>query len=414
MMLEGKKIISFAGRIHHWQKLSPLVEGLRQQGANIAYLCTDNATNNDPTTAYLFPAHEQFIHALNYLRQPSVQMVTEMTRSILSHIDQQVATPETDICNFVEPFWISYSIREACESMVSFANMLDTEKPSCVLILHENNFWTKSLAYLCKMKDIPCVCFQEGMLRLRDQKTLGKQSMASEYSRKLLVWSESAKQHYLESGINPDKVEVTGILHLDRWFRFLKNKEQFEQARQAHKLTLGFTNGKLVTFALPQINRYEGNPMHAIGKLSDWAADHFVQVAFRFHPFENEDIVEKLKGNLASHPTAKVITGGETNELLASSDLAISQHSTIAVEAMALGVPLVEMDLDNVGVLESLSDKGVAFAIRSGQLNKISDILSGKEKLDADVVESWKKDNTGPTDGLSVSRAIECINQVVA
>src|SRR3990167_5071335 len=179
MPLDGKTIITFCGRIHHWQRLSPVVDELRKRGCNAPYMASDNATNNDPAVEYLVPAGEQFVHLLDFLDTESTERTTRMTHDILGKIAKH-SERESDIRSFISTFWLAYSVREACEFLCATEKALDSIKPDAVIVLHQQNFWTRTLGYLADRRGIPVVSFQEGKLRRRDQQTLNKQATAAD------------------------------------------------------------------------------------------------------------------------------------------------------------------------------------------------------------------------------------------
>ena len=405
MTLNGKTVITFCGRIHHWQRLSPVVEELRKRGCTAPYVASDNATNNDPAVEYLIPANEQFIHLLDFLDSESTERTTEMTHDILGKIAKHNEM-ESDIRAFVSPFWLSYSVREACEFICATEKALDSIKPDMIMVLHTNNFWGRVLAHLGYRRNIPVVAYQEGRLRARDEKTLKKQGSAADDCTRIMCWSESARQAYIEAGIPESKLAVTGIPHLEQWFGYMANKETWEMGKKLQKESLGFDpERKLVSFCPPLLSRYDGNPKTALGALADWSANEFIQLAIRLHPFEHEENVERLKFGLKGHPYAKVIES-DTLALIGSSDVVISQHSTVAIETLALNVPLIELDLDNCGVLESLAEQGVAIPVVGGELSKIKQVLSGELKASPAKLQEWTELNIGPRDTHIVSRVV--------
>lgn len=412
MLLDGKTILTFCGRIHHWQKLSCVVDGLRKQGCTAPYYISENATQNDPAEEFLIPGQEQFIHASDFLNTESVERTTRMTHDILGKIAKH-NDRQTDIRSFVSPFWLSYSVREACEFICATEKALDSIKPDLIMVLHTNNYWGRMLAYLGYRRNIPVVAYQEGRLRARDEKTLKKQGSAADDCTKIMCWSESARQAYIEAGIPESKLVVTGIPHLEEWFGYMQNPQEFEMGRRLHKASLGFDPDQpLASFFPPLLSRYEGNPKKALGALADWSANTFTQLAIRLHPFEHEGNVEALKFGLASHPHARVIEK-DTLPLIASSDAVISQHSTVAVETLAFGVPLIEIDLDNVGVLESLVAQEVAIPMGEGELDKIAQVMRGELRPVPAKLAEWLDQNVGPRDTQIVNRVVAEIERLM-
>jgi len=119
-----------------------------------------------------------------------------------------------------------------------------------------------------------------------------------------------------------------------------------------------------------------------------------------------------LKFGIKDHPYAKVIEK-DTLPLIACSDVVISQHSTVAIETLALDIPLVEIDLDNCGVLESLAEQAVAIPVGGGELSKIRQVLSGELKVNTVKLQEWIAQNVGPRDVGIVDRVVAEIEKLL-
>lgn len=396
-----KKIAAFCGREHHYKRLVGIKNALTASGCETVWISGDNAVNIDPHISILIQNNEPFKHVLDYLGPNSMAVVNNIVADGMSHLNND-AEFDADLFSFVDSFWIAYSVREFSEFQVSFNLFLEKEKPDAVLFLHENNAWGRAIAYSCMEKGIPSVCFQEGMLRQRDQDTQNKQGIAADYSSILFVWSESARHEYIRAGVVDTKICVSGMAHLDNYLG------RDEKHKPRYKSVLGYSpNLPLVTFALPQMSRYDGDPLAAIGMLADYSSNNAVNMVVRPHPFESPITIANLQKQLDKHPSMKVITTGETPDLILASDLVLSQHSTVAVEALALGVSLAEIDLSGIGILESKVEAGVVFGIGKGELEKIKQILSGELKLNPATLAQWKQINLGPLDGHSTDRVVE-------
>ena len=378
--------------MHHVERLRLIVNALQSRGHSVEYLTADNYLNIDPNSAHLVKSGLAFKHISAYL--PPNDLAREMTEKLLNSVGE--------IENYVDPYHLSGSVPEACEAVTGFHGYLLKEKPDLVLGLHENNFWYRILAYKCTQFKIPAVAFQEGLLRLRDETTQGKQSIAADYSTKLLCWSDAARDSYIRAGIPESKLAVTGISHLDAYL------QPFNREQMAYNL--GFDpRRKVVSFLLPQTSRYEGNWQTHLQALAEWASMNGVQLAVKFHPFESEGLVESVERGMRSLKIVKA----DTLDLVRASSLVISQHSTVAIETVALGVPLVELDLDNHGILESLAEQGVAVSVRKGEAGKLADILSGKIAIAPAKLSAWRERNVGPLDGKSTERVCEELEKLL-
>ena len=190
----------FVGREHHFRKLFNVGLELTNRGHNVVPVIANNAINIDPPQMNLGGHH---IHVYNYLSKQNVIFINSISKNykkVVAH------TPL---------FWKYYSIRELLLVYSAFRNFFSSEdKPSAMLILHENNFWAKTISFLCKRYEIPCFSFQEGLLRDKDQERFNKQSFSAEYSTKMFVWGKSSLDKYIKAGIPEDKMIVSGAAHL--------------------------------------------------------------------------------------------------------------------------------------------------------------------------------------------------------
>ena len=316
---------------------------------------------------------------------------------------------------YVAPFWLVGGLREANSLIYQFRAMFQEQKPDIVIGLHVLNFFFRIAAYVAHEMGIPVVVLQEGKLRLRDQQTMNKQSMAGDYVNKILVWSEQSKAEYIKAGIPEDKLAPVGILQLDQWLEIKANPELYNQYRGKMQQHLKIPDWPIVTFAFPLLGRYEGNPLKAMEEIVGWAKHRKLALVLKFHPFESERTIGDVRSWLDGIGTdnVRMAMEGEATSLLMVSNLVLTQHSSVADEAVGLGVPVAEIDWDGIGILESLASQGVAVHIGKGDMDKLDKILSGELTIDRAVRLAWCKDNLGILDGQSSNRAVAEIERLV-
>jgi hypothetical protein len=366
------KIFIFAGRIHHWLKLKGVYDRLTNDGHDVLWMAAQNATNNDPATEYLVPSGDRFLHMYDWLTEP---------------IESDPANLDVDYYDYIPPFWYAFSLREFNEIYQAASNLLDKEKPDIVMGLHENNAWVKPIAFLCHQKGIPHYVFQEGLLRRLDQETMRKQSSACTYSDGIFVWGESAKEQYLEAGIPEEKIHVSGPVHLDHWYNERK------------KITRNVT--PIVAWFPPLLEHYKGDFIADTLALDAFCKDNSLGFIVKLHPFN--------KGALAG----QVRTYDETDPmpLLPILNLAITQHSTIGIECLALGIPIIEFNVSNEPILQSWHNHGVAELISTNdEMDKIMKVLQGQSALDVDHLNQWTQHKM-LSDGRAVERCLKVLYQ---
>jgi hypothetical protein len=332
------KIAIFIGREHHAQKLMNIGKFLSFRGHDVVPITANNAINLDPPQMNL----GDYIHVYGYLTPPNIREVSESMRKMDTNTSL---------------FWNKYSQRELMLSFLAFKNYLSSEDaPDAVLVLHENNFWTKPLSFLCSENNIPCFAFQEGLLRKKDQEDMLKQTYACEYSTKLFVWGDDSHQQYIDAGVPTEKILVTGAPHL-----------ALAESRKENKR-------KRVVYFLPLLQHYYGNPQKDITQLSEYCRKNNFEFVIRPHPFEKQ-----LDIPFVTNKDYDVIP------LILSTDIALVQHSTTALECLALGTPVIEIGLGEKNFLEPLATEQPA--IPSIKSVKDFDKIKTTQNYTADIQE---------------------------
>ena len=302
-------IAIFVGRQHHGLKLMNIGRFLAFRGHNVYPITANNAINIDPPQEGI----GDYVHVYHYLTDKDV-----------SDVDEYIV--EKELRSNVPSFWKDYSLREQLLSFLAFRNYLQSDdKPDAVLILHENNFWTKPLSFICEQLSIPCFAFQEGLLRRKDQDDMRKQSFACEHSTKLFVWGEDSKRQYIEAGIQEDKIIVSGASHL------VSNRIGMDNER------------KRVVYFLPLLQHYHGNAQRDIEVFSAYCRKMGYDLIVRPHPFE-----KSLDIPFAIDNRDDIIA------VITDADVALVQHSTTALECLVLGTPVIEVSLGKGNFIEPL------------------------------------------------------------
>ena len=373
------KITFFLGRIHHALKLLPVASALQERGAEIEILIADNSINIDPTTEYLhqFGVH-QFHHANDYADEFEALPVN---------------IPNFSECiSMVPPFWTISSVAEVMRNVAGFGKYLDTHKPNAVFALHENNFFVKTLFYCASARNIRTYSLQEGMILEREESDLGKYSTGTDYTDILFSWSEYDRQFYSD----PEKIVPVGPSHLDDW---INQVALFPDFRSQFKQKLGFAqHGKVIVFAPPRLDLYRGDAIHAFNALADWTQDRGIGLIIKLHPFQGG--VDGIKNHLSRYVHVRVDNSSDSIPFVIGADVLVTQTSTIALEALVLGTPVVELDLDYIGLEQALWKHGAATLIEGGDLDRLFDTKSTTGFVDGRFPLA---------DGLSTKRIVDYV-----
>ncbi|MBE2218323.1 MAG: hypothetical protein IAE90_08980 [Ignavibacteria bacterium] len=134
------------------------------------------------------------------------------------------------------------------------------------------------------------------------------------------VASQGYAEHFISHGVDPRKLCVTGIPNFDNVDTYLNNDFPFS------RYVLAATSDARETF------KYE-NRKRTIYNALDIADGR--QLIFKLHPNENFRRAEKEINKYA--PEAMIYTAGNTNHMIANSDVLITKFSSVVYVGMALG-----------------------------------------------------------------------------
>jgi hypothetical protein len=167
--------------------------------------------------------------------------------------------------------------------------------------------------------------------------------LSDEYD-KFYVASEGYRSMFIENGVLPEKIVVTGIPNFDNAKRYLKN--DFPH----HNYVLVCTSDMRETM------RFENRPKF-IKHCLDIAAGR--QLIFKLHPNEN---VKRATEEVKMHaPEALVYWRGNAEEMIANCQTLITRYSTVVFTASALGKEIYsDLDPDELHQLTPLQNGGTS------------------------------------------------------
>lgn len=390
------KATFFLGRIHHAYKLLPVAAALEQADTQIEFLICDNSINIDPATEYL-PLFNivEFRHARDYL--PDYSSVNSMAGHSMNYAMSKLSS-------YVPPFWIASAIREAAVDYHGFDKYFEIERPNLVFALHEQNFFVKILFALAKKHGIRTYSLMEGVILEREEEMLGKYSSGTEYTDTLFSWSEYDKQFYSD----PDKIFPVGPTHLDEWLNIKQNNSKWQAVKEGMRRGIGIgVNDSVLTFAPPRLDLYRGDFSKALDELSKWTRNLGIKLIIKLHPFQSEDIVYGISNRLKKYNHVVVTNDNNSIKFLVMADAVITQTSTVAMEAIALDIPLIEIDLDYYGLEQSLAALGAATLLEGNNFDAVIRVLNGGG--DAVNLAEFKEERLSLADGNSIKRITDYI-----
>ncbi len=161
---------------------------------------------------------------------------------------------------------------------------------------------------------------------------------------KFCVASEGYKELFIKKGVDPDKIEVTGIPNFDNCIEYLNNdfphKNYVLVATSDARETFKFENRKKFIELAKTI---------ADGK----------QLIFKLHPNENTERAKKEINEYA--PGSLVYSSGNTSHMIANCDVLVTKYSSVVYIGLALGKKVYsEFNLEHLKKLVPIQNNGTS------------------------------------------------------
>ncbi|MFC2004691.1 UDP-N-acetylglucosamine 2-epimerase [Chloroflexota bacterium] len=230
------------------------------------------------------------------------------------------------------------------------------------------------------------------------------------HADKLATSGEKMRHMYLESGLEPERVVATGIAHFDGLFNRDKGKDR--QILLNHGID---PDKQFIIFATDVLPMNEAESMlagviDAIQKIKD------IHLVVKVHPREEvgpfQTIVERYH-----IPSLQVVKDIDLYALLCNCQLVITKGSTVALEAMMIGKPVIILDLGGVSVAVPYLNEGAAIGIYREQdieeaILKILYDEESRRRLKADrdkFVRNWAHE----PDGRASERIVMLMKEMI-
>ena len=172
------------------------------------------------------------------------------------------------------------------------------------------------------------------------------------------VASEGYRDLFINRGVDPDKLRVTGIPNFDNAARFLRNKFPYQD------YVLVATSSSRETLKPENRKAFLQHAKHVAGNR---------EVIFKLHPNENHR--RAIREIRAEFPTSLIFTEGDINPMIANCDTLITTASSVVFPALALGKEVVsDMDPDELERLLPLQNGGMSARQIASICNELMDI----------------------------------------
>jgi len=409
------KGLVFTGREHHAKRLADTMKYLSGGDFSIEYITSNNVLNADDYESPLISQGLPYHHLLDFLSDDAVSEINRRNDQLqtLFHNEESLRS----FSEYVPEFYLRFSLRDAIECLVLFDRALESIRPDAVFILHEGNFWTKPLAYLARQRDIEVFSFQEGQYETGSE--ISRFSMwgdISVYSTLVFLWGSRDVDTLNCVPQRAQKLTAVGVPHFDRHLQMTEadTAQMRRDFTSRHRLKQG---APTIVFAAPHSSVLKGSFDTLLKDLIEFfAVNTHLSLIIRFHPFEPW-FAKSLSGLSENSANIRVDQETESLDLIVATDLCLCQRSTIGLEYLAFGRPLIELNYQHSeSDPTSFYNRGIASLItEKSQFHLIEQTLSKSGELTASQkIEETIEKYFFKTDGQTNRRISEHIHAILS
>jgi len=318
----------------------------------------------------------------------------------------------------IEDLFKSLKAYAAITLVEASKNLIDAEQPTVVVMHDEYGALQISLINASRIKGIPCVSIQHGLVSEEQISYVHEQEHITGERRELLFpipdimcsWSESSRQNLIEIAKFPQSVPVvTGDPRVDYLPAALK---KFDRRNIIQKLGIP-EDKKIITFATENLPSEEEKLVVAKSIFRVVREIPECHLVIKMHPNEIDVGIYERLATAAGMKGYSILRNINLYELLYASDLVILSYSTVVVEAMRMQKPVISLDLMSLHESVSFIKSRVAIVV-----NNADDLLTSIQKclaLGPDVQEivnkakSFAEQQLGALDGRASERIVSVI-----
>jgi len=285
-------------------------------------------------------------------------------------------------------------------------DLIEAEEPSLIVFTYDAMPHEKSIILSSRFNNTPTLEVQHGVTNV----DIGFVPL---YTDKVAVFGENSKQFFIGYGIDENRIEITGRPLYDSWTKdskknseVLKHPDIPKEGRIILMATSALFHHRLDTF-----NNIK-NMYSSVVKTVRQFPDHTLVI--KLHPSEDVD-----NYRYATEDPDNVIFVKDIGltELINRSDMVITDISTIGLEAIMLGMPVITLNYTDKKDAMPYASSGAAIGVyKPDDLKEAIDKILHDEDTQRTLEESRKQflqDYLYKLDGRSSERVARLIEKMI-
>jgi hypothetical protein len=240
----------------------------------------------------------------------------------------------------------------SARAMDEAASALDALEPDAAVTYAEAGGWGRALALECRRRGIPLAGLQHGFIYRHWLNYLHEPDETCPdpgnpidrgfpFPARTLVFDEQAARHLSGAGrFPPETLEITGSARLDELRAAVRGFGREAIARV--RAEAGAANGRPLVVLAAKEREARGALPALIAAVREMPG---IQLAIKPHPAETADVYDRVA---AGAPNVRVLpVSAPLPPLLAAAHAVVTVNSTVAIDALALGIPSLVVGLPN-------------------------------------------------------------------
>jgi CDP-glycerol glycerophosphotransferase (TagB/SpsB family) len=216
----------------------------------------------------------------------------------------------------------------------TLSKLFDKQKPSAVVLWADTVAFERTCAILAKRSGAKSIVLQHGIFKPILKKGDWARAFAPLTADKIAVWGKRFKDYLVSHEVPTEKVIVTGAPRFD----VLANKGEVDKEFLEK---IGAKNRGVVVFAAQTDTTEIAKDL--INAMAEFKGK---QLVIKIHPMADSTPYEKIVNEMNSNT---IIMRGQLHELLQASSALVTHSSTVGLEAMILGKPIIVFDKKSDG-----------------------------------------------------------------
>ena len=334
---ENKKVTAYIALKHHTRFIIPIMEQLAAMGTQTNYLVAQAERSQEITAIEM---NLRYSHIFDFLDDSDTKDIYKNYHILRTGFAS--ALLKDKIFSLQVPTVLDKTLFGTAQEYIAFKNYFKQTKVDVCIALHETNRWGKIFAFHAKKNAIPFITFQEGLYSTASAYHDFALTGHTQYSTLNLVWGQKTKEKLANYEAPEEKIISAGNTHITNEIIRLNQHNIRKIKRLEHQCNDGFVG--LLLFSINLIPIDELMPLFDV-----FTKSNRFHLYLKFHPATVRIDIDKWLEQIPEEKKKGVrFIHGEENiyDLMAMSDLCILiEGSTTGLEALAIGKPIVELDL---------------------------------------------------------------------